>query len=499
MAGLDLPVDERAAFVARETSGDAPLASALAGMLASSDDAARRISAIVETAAGSLAPDGAWVGRRIGPYRVIREIGRGGMGLVFEAVRDDDEYRKRVALKAAPWWRDTDAVRERFRFERQILAELEHPHIARFLDGGTDGGLPYFVMEYVEGRPITAFCEDRRLDVRQRLELFRLVCHAVHAAHERLIVHRDLKPANILVGEDGSPRLLDFGIAKLLDPVAEPGVTDGEPIWTPDYASPEQARGRSATTRTDVYSLGLVLYEILCGERAQRADRSICETDPPPPSVCAAARGDRERARRLRGDLDTIVMMAIRKEPERRYGAVAALSDDLGKYLEGRPIHARPGTPLYRAGKLLRRHALGAAAALLVAASLAAGTVATAYQARRAERRFDQVRALANAFVFDVHDRIESLAGATEARKAIVQTALISREPAGRGRRRRGARARAGGRLREGRDRAGPSPQRQPRRHAGRAGELCPRHVAARAARRARRSCGDAAVGRRLA
>jgi tetratricopeptide (TPR) repeat protein len=432
IAALDLPVGERVAFVAREAAGDAPLAHALTGMLASSPGAGTRIAAIVETAAGSLAPGGAWAGRRIGPYRVIREIGRGGMGLVFEAVRDDDEYRKRVALKVAPWWRDTDAVRERFRLERQILAELEHPHIARFLDGGTDGGLPYFVMEYVEGRPIAAFCEDRRLDVRQRLELFRLVCHAVRAAHERLVVHRDLKPANILVGEDGSPKLLDFGIAKLLDPVADPGVTAGEPVWTPDYASPEQVRGRAVTTRTDVYSLGLVLYEILAGARAQHADRSsplaldrsICETDPPLPSVSAAGGGDRERARRLRGDLDTIVMTAIRKEPERRYGSVGALADDLGRYLEGRPIQARPGTPFYRAGKLLRRHALGTAAAALVVASVAAGTATTAYQARRAERRFDQVRALANAFVFDVHDRIEPLAGATEARKAIVQTAL---------------------------------------------------------------------------
>jgi tetratricopeptide (TPR) repeat protein len=386
----------------------------------------------VQVIAATAAPAGNWVGRRIGPYRIVREIGRGGMGLVFEAVRDD-EYHKRVALKVAPWWRDAALVVDRFRLERQILAELEHPNIARFLDGGSQDGVPYFVMEYVEGQPITTYCDQHQLGLRERIALVRQICGAVHYAHESLVVHRDLKPANILVGEDGTPKLLDFGIAKLLDPLADTSTTTtGVMMWTPDYTSPEQVRGRPVTVRTDVYSLGLILYELLAGERGQKADptspltldRTICEIDPGPPSEGATARGAPAIARRLRGDLDTIVMTAISKEPERRYGSAAALSDDLGRHLDGRPILARPGTLGYRAGKLLRRHRVGAVAALFVVLSIAGGMVATLYQARRAERRFQQVRALANTFVFDVHDRIETLPGSTEARKAIVQTAL---------------------------------------------------------------------------
>ena len=264
--------------------------------------------------------------------------------------------------------------------------------------------------------------------------MFRKVCAAVHFAHESLIVHRDLKPSNILVADDGTPKLLDFGIAKLLDPLgAGASTATADARWTPDYASPEQLRGRSATTRTDVYSLGLVLYEILSGERGQIADasspialeRSICETEPPPPSVRAAERHGRAWAQRLRGDLDTIVMTAIRKEPERRYGTAAALSDDLGRFLDGLPVVARPSTAMYRAGKFLWRHRVGSVAAALILSSLTAGLGAALFEARRAERRFQQVRSLANTFVFDVHDRIESLPGSTDARKSIVQTALV--------------------------------------------------------------------------
>ena len=424
-AAVELAPDERRVLIERETAGDPELARALNGMLAASTGGGARLASIVESAAERLSPKGEWIGRRFGAYRVVREIGRGGMGLVFEAVRDDDTYRKRVALKVAPWWRDSAASRDRFRAERQFLAELEHPNIARLLDGGSEDGTPYFVMEFVEGRPITTWCDDRGLDVRQRLALFRSVCDAVRYAHERLIVHRDLKPGNILVGDDGTPKLLDFGIAKLLDPGSDPSATTGEPAWTPDFASPEQVRGKAVTTRTDVYSLGLVLYEILCGARAQVADtssplaldRSVCDITPPLPSVKAAARS-------LDGDLDTIVMTAIRKEPERRYESAAAFADDIGRYLDGRPILARASTWGYRAGKLLRRHKVAAAAALVVAATIVAGTAATLYQARRAERRFNQVRSLANTFVFDIHDRIQDLPGSTEARKAIVQTAL---------------------------------------------------------------------------
>ena len=440
IAAADLPPLEQEAFVARETADDEALAGQLRSMLAHASGAPDRIASAISDVAASVAPSTSpstdWIGRHFGPYRLVREVGRGGMGLVFEAVRDDQEYRKTVALKVAPWstavtGRDLE-LRERFRLERQILAELEHPHIARLLDGGTQDGVPYFVMEYVEGVPITTYCE-RHLALRERIALFRLVCGAVRFAHERLIVHRDLKPTNILVDTNGVPTLLDFGIAKLLDPLADPGVTiPGESAWTPDYTSPEQVRGRPVTTRTDVYSLGLILFELLAGERAQMADRSsplaldrsICEHEPGKPSDRAEARGDRALARRLRGDLDTIVSTAIRKEPERRYASAAALSDDLGRYLEGRPILARPNAPLYTAGKLLRRHRAAAIATALILVSVVAGVIASLYQARRAERRFQQVRTLANAFVFDVHDRIEALPGSTEARKAIVQIAL---------------------------------------------------------------------------
>jgi eukaryotic-like serine/threonine-protein kinase len=434
LAGAELPPGERDDFVARETAGDPGLARELAGMLAHASDGGPRIARAIEDVAGEVSAPDDWVGRRFGAYRVVREIGRGGMGLVFEAVRDDDEYRKTVALKVAPFWRDRSAVTERFRLERQILAELEHPHIARFLDGGTEDGVPYFVMEYVEGLPITAYCGAHHLDLTARLALFRQVCGAVQFAHESLVVHRDLKPANILVSDAGEPKLLDFGIAKLLDPLSEAGSTATiETRWTPDYTSPEQVRGRAVTVRTDVYSLGLILYELLTGQRAQIADptspltldRSICEIEPPRPSERALTRRDRALASQLRGDLDTIVMTAVSKEPDRRYGTAAAFSDDLGRFLDGRPILARPSTAGYRAGKFLRRHWVGAGAVALIVVSLVGGLGAALFEARRAERRFQQVRALANAFVFDVHDRIQTLPGSTEARKAIVQTALI--------------------------------------------------------------------------
>ena len=429
----DLPPDERPRFVDRETGGDGDLRRDLSGMLAHASDGGARIARAIDAVAGSLPGHSTWIGRHLGPYRVIREIGRGGMGLVFEAVRDDDEYRKTVAIKIAPPWMDAAAVRERFRLERQILAELEHPNIARFLDGGTEEGVPYFVMEYVDGLPITLFCNRQALDLRARLALFRQICGAVHFAHESLVVHRDLKPSNILVSEGGVPKLLDFGIAKLLDPFADGGATaTADMRWTPDYTSPEQLRGRTITTRTDVYSLGLVLYEMLTGERAQVADqssplaleRSICETEAARPSERATSRLGRGWANQLRGDLDTIVMTAISKEPERRYGTAAALNDDLARYLDGRPILARPSTVTYRTGKFLRRHRVGVAAAALVLVSLLGGLGAALYQAQRAEHRYQQVRALANSFVFDVYDRIEQLTGATETRKVVVQTAL---------------------------------------------------------------------------
>lgn len=431
---LNLHVDDRESFIERAASGDSDLECDLREMLRHTERAEERIAGTVERIARLAGGGHDWVGRHFGPYRIVREIGRGGMGLVFEAWRDDAEYDKTVALKVAPDWRDVARLRERFRNERQILAHLEHPNIARFLDGGTDDGVPYFAMEYVRGKPVTEWVRERGLPVRERIELFRQICLAAHYAHENLIVHRDLKPANILVDGNDAPKLLDFGIATLLSPVDEEApATIGAHFWTPDYTSPEQLRGGAVTVRTDIYSLGLILYELLCGERAQVADvssplaldRSVCETTPALPSVRAAARGDKSLSRQLRGDLDMITASAIRKEPERRYASAAALAEDLARYLDGRPVEARPNTVRYRMSKWIRRHWMAATAVLLLSVSIAAGVASTVYQAHRAERRFQQVRGLANAFVFDVYDRIENLPGSTEARKTIVSTALL--------------------------------------------------------------------------
>ena len=407
---VDLPRDSQTAFVDRETASDPELREQLRTLLDHDTGAGARIAQAIGSAASAAADPVDWTGRHFGPYRIVREIGRGGMGLVFEAVRDDDEYRKKVALKMAPWWCDLDLLRERFRHERQILAGLEHPNIARFLDGGTEDGVPYFAMEYVEGRPITQYAARAGLKLREKIELCRQVFAAVHYSHQNLLVHRDLKPSNILVTGEGVPKLLDFGIAKLLSPLPgdDRNTLTGTSPWTPDYASPEQVRARPVTTRTDVYSLGLILFELLTGERGQVADnssplaldRSVCEAEIPRPS----ARAPRALAKQLIGDLDTIVGKATHKDPERRYSSVTEFSEDLARYLEGRPVLARKDSLVYRASKFLRRNWLPVGAAAVITLSLMAGAIGFAWQARRAENRFNQVRKLANTMLFDIHD-----------------------------------------------------------------------------------------------
>ncbi len=331
------------------------------------------------------------------------------MGAVYLATRADDEYRKQVAVKVVKRGMDTDAILRRFRNERQILANLDHPHIAKLLDGGTtEDGLSYFVMDYVEGLPIDVYCDARRLPIIERLKLFRTACSAVHYAHQHHVVHRDLKPSNILVTAEGVPKLLDFGIAKLLDPEVSARTikpTAGLRPMTPDYASPEQVRGEAITPASDVYSLGVMLYELLTGHRPyhvqsatpQEAERVICEQEPEKPSVvvgrCSAGlqpgsaalkggatdgtpesvtetRGESpEKLRRqLRGDLDNIVLMALRKEPERRYASIEQFSEDIRRYLQGRPVRSRPDTLAYRSGKFIRRNRTGVLASVLTAA-----------------------------------------------------------------------------------------------------------------------------------
>src|SRR5262245_49579064 len=385
-------------------------------------------------------------GRRLGAYRVTRLIGHGGMGVVYEALRADGQYAQLVAVKVITRGMETDFVRERFTRERRILAQLDHPNIARLLDGGaTEDGRPYFVMEYVEGRAISEHCEANRLQINDRLKLFRQVCAAVQFAHQKLFAHRDLKPSNILVTGDGTVKLLDFGIAKLLAPDPSLGVvTQTETalrVMTPEYASPEQARGLPITAATDIYSLGVVLYELLTNSRPHQfktyspaeIERAICDTDPAKPSEAVSLRTDAPTrlSRRLAGDLDNIVMMAMRKEPERRYQSVEQFSEDIRRHLEGMPVIARADTLRYRAGKFIRRHRLAVAALAVVLLSLLGGIVATTRAARvaraereRAERRFTQVRKLSNTFLFDFHDKIRNLPGSTEAREMVVKTAL---------------------------------------------------------------------------
>ena len=358
------------------------------------------------------APEVTTAGRRIGPYQTLREIGRGGMGVVWLATRADDAYQKQVAIKLVWPGPESGEVLRRFRQERQILANLEHPNIARMLDGGTtEEGWPYVVMEYIEGQSITHYCTAHQLSLNERLQLFRTVCDAVQYAHQNLVVHRDLKPGNILVTEGGTVKLLDFGIAKLLNPDLSPddsaATRTGLHLMTPEYASPEQVRGEAITTASDVYSLGVVLYELLTGQRPYQfknhslpeIERVICEQEPTAPSRSQKSEGGTLKSEEkadvvflpssalrvppsfLRGDLDNIVLMALRKEARQRYGSVAQLSEDLRRYLAGEAVLARKDTLGYRAGKFVRRHRIGVVTAALIFITLLGGIVTTSWQA----------------------------------------------------------------------------------------------------------------------
>ena len=332
------------------------------------------------------------LGQQLGPYRLLRELGSGGMGVVFLAERADGHYQHQVALKLAGYGMGMSS--DRFRTERQILAKLQHPNIARLLDGGTSGsGRPYFVMEYIQGEPIDRYCQTRQLPLPEILPLFCTVCDAVQYAHQNLIVHRDLKPSNILVTAEGVPKLLDFGIAKLLAPMqygVEKTVTaTGISPMTPEFATPEQVRGRPVTAASDVYTLGIILYKLLTGRRAYEFNstdltaiaRTICETEVTPPSKIAAP----PLRNRLRGDLDNILLRALRKEPRHRYPSVQQLADDLRCYLNGQAVSASKPTLRYRSAKFLKRHALGVSLAGLTLCALLAGVIATTWQWRNAQ------------------------------------------------------------------------------------------------------------------
>jgi len=371
-------------------------------------------------------------GNAIGAYRLVEELGEGGMGTVYLAVRGDDAFEKRVAVKLIRPGLVSRGQLARFARERSIAARMEHPNIAMLLDGGTTAaGQPYFVMEHVEGRPIDRYCEEEGLSVRARLELFRRLCAAVHHAHQNLVVHRDLKPGNVLVTRDGEPKLLDFGIAKPLDADGA-DATVSVPLMTPDYASPEQLEGRPVTTATDVWSLGVVLYELLCGERPFRrggapTPAGLGDEPTRPSAVLRATDPTTRRLRRqLAGDLDNIVLKALRREPERRYGSVQALAEDVGRHLAGHAVLARPDTWSYRLAKLVGRNRGAAAATGLALLALVGGTAVAIRQARvaearrlEAEERSDDLLALARVAVFEVDDRLAVLSGTTTVRELL--------------------------------------------------------------------------------
>jgi eukaryotic-like serine/threonine-protein kinase len=413
------------------------------------------------------------VGRRVGVYQIESEIAHGGMGAVYRAVRADGQYEKQVAIKLVRVGFDAAFMVERFRHERQILATLDHPNIARLLDGGsTDEGQPYLVMELIVGTPIDEYCDAHRLNITERLRLFQEVCSAVEYAHQRLVIHRDIKPSNILVTEQGTPKLLDFGIAKILDPADTAETTLGRPM-TPAYASPEQLRGEPITTSSDVYSLGVVLYQLLTGRSPYAVDskvphelaRNICEVPPTRPSTAVTravdspknAESDRNTSaltpaaissvregspgrlrRRVAGDLDNIVLKALHKQPARRYASVEKFDEDVQRHLHGLPVGARQDSWSYRGGKFVGRHKTGVAVAALALIALAVGIglilraertarkqadIARAERAR-SEQRFNDLRKLSNSLIFEIHDSIQNLPGSTPARKLLLDRAV---------------------------------------------------------------------------
>jgi eukaryotic-like serine/threonine-protein kinase len=379
------------------------------------------------------------IGARIGNYRILQLLGEGGMGAVYLAMRDEGDFPLQVAIKVVKRGMDTQAIVRRFREERRILARLNHPNIAKLLDGGiTPDGRPYFVMEFLEGTPIHTYCRTNGVSLYGKLELFIAACDAVEYSHRNLVVHRDLKASNILVTAAGVPKLLDFGIAKLIDhdtATAGEATAKADRLMTPEYASPEQIRGEAITTATDVYSLGVLLYELITGSRPfhllgmpqQEMARVLATDDPPRPSSIV----DRHLARELGGDLDTIILKAMHRSPERRYSSVRQFADDLRRHMDGRPVLARPDNLSYRAGKFISRHKAVVITATLSAIGMFGSGIVIAWQAgvaetrrQEAKRRFGDLRQLATSFITELDKELERLPGSTPARELLVERVL---------------------------------------------------------------------------
>ncbi len=453
-AALELEAAQRDAFLAALEGEDRELRAELEGLLAVEQTAAEARLGRVVAGAHALPADEqpSWPSlgtqQKVGPYRIIGELGRGGLGTVFLAERDDHQYSRRVALKVVRQGMESEIVLERLRRERQILAELDHPNIARLYDGGaTAEGVPYFAMEVIDGQRIDSWCASTQAPLRRRLELMRRVCDAVHYAHRSLVLHRDLKPSNILVNQAGEPKLLDFGIAKILDADEDslpgsstsvladaPTLTEsGNLLLTPEFASPEQARGESLTTASDVYSLGVLLYLLVTGKRPYELDRRrmgeaervICTVEPPRPSEVArrhpgqAAPGWSPAA--VGDDLDNILAMALRKEPGRRYGSAADLAEDLRCYLEDLPVHARADTAGYRLRKFTRRHRWGVAGGAAFLLLLLTTVAITSWQAKIAKEQRARAEGVASFLleVFRVSDPYETLGEKITAREIL--------------------------------------------------------------------------------
>jgi len=469
---VELPPGERAQYLDRVCSGQGELRSEVESLLRSYQEAGDLLeepALRLEQSPLSSVDDDPWVGNYIGPYQVISRIGRGGMGAVYRAVRVDDHYLKQVAIKVVRAGLNNQLYLRRFRNERQIMASLDHPNIARLLDGGTtEDGRPYFVMEFIEGQRIDHYCDEHKLSTHDRLQLFCDVCSAVEYAHQHLVVHRDLKPGNILVTKECVPKLLDFGIAKLLEPelffetLDEDTAASLKPM-TPEYASPEQIRSEPITTSSDVYSLGVLLYRLLTGHSPYPGEcrsryevaRNVTDTEPQRPSLvigrCGEVnRGDGERVtltpelvsstrdgnpqllrRRLSGDLDNIVLKALRKEPAQRYASVEQLSEDIRRHMKGMPVSARKDTVSYRTGKFISRHRGGVVASALIFLVMLGGVLVISRQAHIArvqkeiaERRSNDIRKLSEALIFELDDSIRDIPGATAARKLLVNNAV---------------------------------------------------------------------------
>jgi non-specific serine/threonine protein kinase/serine/threonine-protein kinase len=450
----ELPAERQAQRLSEIAAEDPALAPGLARLLAADQTGGLLIDtpiALEPLADADLAeatpPPG-----RAGPYRLVGQLGRGGMADVYAGERDDGAFEQRVAVKVMRRGLDTDELLARFLRERNILAGLDHPAIARLLDGGgLDDGRPYLVMERVDGLPITTFAQRQALTVEQRLQLLLVACDAVAYAHRNLVVHRDLKPSNVLVSAAGEVKLLDFGIAKLLrgDGASDQTVRELR-LLTPAYAAPEQIAGEATTTATDVWGLGALAFELLVGEAPFAGDGermgALAKLHPPPPrasvralALCGDTAECRRLAARLRGDLDTILAKAMALDPDRRYASAEALGDDVRRHLAGRPVLARPDSLPYRAGKFVRRHRLGVALGVTAALALVVLSALALLQARRAEReraraehervraeaRFADARQLANSLLFEVYDAIDELAGSTDARRLLVDKALL--------------------------------------------------------------------------